>query len=283
MGDHRTRGAAVVTGAHGGVIFGPVDLCEAVGNRDDQSGVGRVPPLAAQRLAKMGGAAPEQSIAGNEVGTAGALVDKAGRQGADMKLGLPVAQGAGAAPFDFARTVEPILERRPCQDGAGGVHGRSPRRRAKRALSPGALVIRPARPFSSPLPGARSRSPPGRKKPQPCCTPTSAIATRQGGDGSRVGGEGSRLRDPAKRGRKSAARPRPPGPRVARPEDKLRPGEGDAQNRQRSMSSDSDCRGPMVAFFARYRQDATGLARHHHCARDAGICRRFYQSLSSTE
>ena len=49
---------------------------------------------------------------------------------------------------------------------------------------------------------------------------TSAIATRQGGDGSRVGGEGSRLRAPQ---------------RVrARPERS----DGDAQNRKRKKRSD---------------------------------------------
>jgi hypothetical protein len=39
------------------VIFGPVDVSDAVGNRDDQSGVRRVLPLAAWRAAKMGGRA----------------------------------------------------------------------------------------------------------------------------------------------------------------------------------------------------------------------------------
>ena len=45
------------------MVFGAVDLSDAVGDRDDQGGLRRPLPLAARRLAKMGGAAPEQSIA----------------------------------------------------------------------------------------------------------------------------------------------------------------------------------------------------------------------------
>ena len=59
----KRRVAAVVTGADGGVVFGAVDVSDAVGDRDDQGGLGRILPLAARRPAKMGGAAPEQSVA----------------------------------------------------------------------------------------------------------------------------------------------------------------------------------------------------------------------------
>src|SRR5271170_7271515 len=52
LGDHGTRGAAVGTGADGGMVFGPADVSDAVGNRDDQGGLRRVLPLAARRLAK---------------------------------------------------------------------------------------------------------------------------------------------------------------------------------------------------------------------------------------
>jgi len=44
------------------VVFGAVDLSDAVGNRDDQGGLRRILPVTARRLAKMSGAAPEQSI-----------------------------------------------------------------------------------------------------------------------------------------------------------------------------------------------------------------------------
>jgi hypothetical protein len=66
----------------------------------------------------------EQSIAGEEGGAAGALVDQADRQRADMKLGLKVARSTGTAAVDLARAIEPFAERRPGQDGAGRVRAR---------------------------------------------------------------------------------------------------------------------------------------------------------------
>jgi hypothetical protein len=45
------------------VVLGTVDLINAIGNRNDQSGLGRILPLAARRLAKMGRAGPKQFIA----------------------------------------------------------------------------------------------------------------------------------------------------------------------------------------------------------------------------
>src|SRR5208337_467002 len=78
-----------------------------------------------------------------------------------MELGLAVAQSAGAAAVDLARTGEPFVERRPCQDGAGGL-GRSPRRAGESFLSPGTLVTEPARPFCSPFPGGTARPLPSR-------------------------------------------------------------------------------------------------------------------------
>jgi hypothetical protein len=45
------------------VVFGAVDVSHAIGNGNDQGGLGRIPPLAAWRPAKMGRAAPEQLIA----------------------------------------------------------------------------------------------------------------------------------------------------------------------------------------------------------------------------
>jgi hypothetical protein len=57
------RVSAVVPEAHGCMVFGTVDLRQAIGDRDDQCGLGCILPLAARRLAKMGRAASEQSIA----------------------------------------------------------------------------------------------------------------------------------------------------------------------------------------------------------------------------
>jgi hypothetical protein len=57
------RVSAVVPEAHRCVVFGTVDLGDPIGNRNDQGGLGRILPLAARRLAKMGRAAPKQFIA----------------------------------------------------------------------------------------------------------------------------------------------------------------------------------------------------------------------------
>ena len=88
----------------------------------------------------MGRAAPQQSIAGGERDAAGALIDDGDRQRAEMKLGLKVAQSAGAAMLEGERTVEPFLGRRPAQGGAWGMKERrhqaaavsSPARKASR-------------------------------------------------------------------------------------------------------------------------------------------------------
>jgi hypothetical protein len=45
------------------VVFGAVDLSDAICNGNDQSGLRRILPLTARRLAKMGRAAPKQFIA----------------------------------------------------------------------------------------------------------------------------------------------------------------------------------------------------------------------------
>ena len=105
------------------------ELRDAVGNRDDQGGFGAYLPLAARRLAKMDAGCraagdsrshEAQSDARRSTGKSFQAV----RQRADMRLGLPVAQSAGAAALDPARAVEPFAERRPAQDGARGMKAR---------------------------------------------------------------------------------------------------------------------------------------------------------------
>jgi hypothetical protein len=135
-----------------------------------QGGVRRVLPLAARRLAKMGGTMPEQPIAFGEDCAAGALADKADRQRADMKFSLQVAQPAGAAPLDLARADEPFLERRPGQGRAWGMHGRSPRRRAKAFSRLTRSSPNPPRPFPLLFPALPQDYRLPNRSPQRICT-----------------------------------------------------------------------------------------------------------------
>ena len=117
--------AAVVAGRDGSLVFGALDLGQAIGNRDDEAGVRRSLPLAARRLAETGRAAPEKPVACEQCGAPRALSDKAEGQRAEMQRGLPVPQGAGAAVLDPPGATEPFVKCHPCQ---GRVRGAEPGR-----------------------------------------------------------------------------------------------------------------------------------------------------------
>ena len=142
----------------------------------------------------------------DEGGAAGALINQADRQRADMKLGLPVAQGAGAAALDLARAGEPFVQLRPGQGRAWGLHGRSPRRAGESFSRLERSSPNPPRPFPLLVPALTDghrrplKAAAGWRSPRQRSQPVRAETAPGWGE------KGAGSAPPHKRGRKSAAR-----------------------------------------------------------------------------